>query len=523
MKQLPILLFTLTCCLCQADPGSLLEKALNIEVIYTEPGLNQQTQLDKKIGLRLADQISQAQSRVQLAAYDLSDSFVTTALLQAHKTGIKVEVVGDHGRFTTPSYQALNKAGIDIVAGNASAIHHNKFLLLDNERLITGTGNFTENGLLRNDNHFLFLDEPVTVARFQKEFEQMFAGQFARSKSANDASQAPLLRSYFLPQQHDVAKDHLLLKIARAQKTIDYMIFSFSDNEIASALIKASARGVRVRGIHDRNFTHGVSQVAARLHGVQPAGLTVRGDGNQNEVVYEDFSAGGKMHCKTMLIDEKSVITGSANWSGNGFDKNDENIMFIENRELLQNLRRQFELAWAKAGPLRFSNNSAEVQVQPGEIIFSEIHWAGSPLSRHDDFVEIYNNSCHVGQCRAIDLSHFVLQFGENDQRNHFAIPVEDNRYYTTDNIIQPGEYKIFYGSTSVWATSNKNDTTPHFRISGSLGFRLESKFVLRIYSPAMQLLDQIDNSVVTAKPSGPQSLQLQGAHWQLAMPGPGH
>ena len=43
---------------------------------------------------------------------------------------------------------------------------------------------------------------------------------------------------------------------------------------------------------------------------------------------------GGKNHEKTILIDERILITGSSNFSANGLYKNDENVVVLENSDV---------------------------------------------------------------------------------------------------------------------------------------------------------------------------------------------
>ena len=57
-------------------------------------------------------------------------------------------------------------------------------------------------------------------------------------------------------------------------------------------------------------------------------------------------SNGGYMHIKMMIVDD-AVITGSYNWSRGATEKNDENLLIIEDEEeVLKAHLEKFEKLW---------------------------------------------------------------------------------------------------------------------------------------------------------------------------------
>jgi phosphatidylserine/phosphatidylglycerophosphate/cardiolipin synthase-like enzyme len=61
-------------------------------------------------------------------------------------------------------------------------------------------------------------------------------------------------------------------------------------------------------------------------------------DGN---IIYDDRSA--YMHNKFCIFDHSIVMTGSMNPTSNGFEKNDNNLVFIESQSLVANYEAEFE------------------------------------------------------------------------------------------------------------------------------------------------------------------------------------
>ncbi len=52
---------------------------------------------------------------------------------------------------------------------------HLKAYAVDGERLRTGSGNFSHSGLSAQDNDLILVDDPEAVARFERNFDAIFA------------------------------------------------------------------------------------------------------------------------------------------------------------------------------------------------------------------------------------------------------------------------------------------------------------------------------------------------------------
>ena len=56
----------------------------------------------------------------------------------------------------------------------------------------------------------------------------------------------------------------------------------------------------------------------------------------------------GKMHAKSMIIDNTYLITGSMNFSNSGVNKNDENTVIIKNKNITKAHKDFFLYLWTK-------------------------------------------------------------------------------------------------------------------------------------------------------------------------------
>jgi cardiolipin hydrolase len=73
---------------------------------------------------------------------------------------------------------------------------------------------------------------------------------------------------------------------------------------------------------------------------LKDSNVSVRLDGNPH-----------LMHHKFMVIDGYIVVTGSYNWSSAAEDRNDENIVVILGRDVVQRFVQEFERVWQTASP----------------------------------------------------------------------------------------------------------------------------------------------------------------------------
>jgi phosphatidylserine/phosphatidylglycerophosphate/cardiolipin synthase-like enzyme len=79
-------------------------------------------------------------------AYSFTSAPIAKALLNAHKRGVKVEVILDRSQKTQKYSSAtfLYNVGIPVKIDAQHTIAHNKVMIIDGETVITGSFNFTK-------------------------------------------------------------------------------------------------------------------------------------------------------------------------------------------------------------------------------------------------------------------------------------------------------------------------------------------------------------------------------------------
>jgi len=85
-------------------------------------------------------ELNKAQITILVQAYSFTSAPIAKALLNAHKRGVKVEVILDKSQ-RTQKYSSATfffNAGIPVKIDAQHAIAHNKVMIIDGETMITG-------------------------------------------------------------------------------------------------------------------------------------------------------------------------------------------------------------------------------------------------------------------------------------------------------------------------------------------------------------------------------------------------
>lgn len=276
--------------------------------------------------------INSASKSLYAAVYDINDSDIVSALLSAHKKGIDVKIVMDDVQAETEKdiVSSLNSAGILKTDSNKSALMHNKFVVIDGTKVLTGSTNWTENCLFYNNNNSLLIISDKLAADYTTEFNEMWNGKFGSSSPANTPYPHVIvgttdIQYYFAPE--DNVEEHIVSEISSAKSYIDFATFTFTSIPISNAIMQKIQEGVKVKGIYE---TRQASQYCT-YDTLKTAGADVIYDGNPKT-----------MHDKFFLIDGKTVITGSYNPTKQANTENDENLFIIKDSSIAKTYESEF-------------------------------------------------------------------------------------------------------------------------------------------------------------------------------------
>ena len=136
---------------------------------------------------------------------------------------------------------------------------------------------------------------------------------------------------YFFPNPSN--EQRVVNMFRTCKKSLDLAIFTFTRDSIAQAVLEAYQRGVKVRCIGDDGNSK-VKGSDVRL--LASIGIPCKTDNNLRF----------HMHNKMAILDNSVVITGSFNWTSQAVNKNQDNILFIEDKNIAQQYTDYYNKMW---------------------------------------------------------------------------------------------------------------------------------------------------------------------------------
>ncbi|MEN3930861.1 phospholipase D family protein [Microvirga sp. W0021] len=137
--------------------------------------------------------------------------------------------------------------------------------------------------------------------------------------------------------------------MSSAKKTIEVAAYIFTSAPVSKALLAAHKRGVRVRVVADKKGNNNKLSRSA-LNALVLGGIEVRLN-----------SAYAIHHDKFMIIDSKTVQTGSLNYTSSAMSRNSENVLVIRNQpKLAQQYYQHWLSRFKEAEPYSVNFSQAE-------------------------------------------------------------------------------------------------------------------------------------------------------------------
>ena len=261
-----------------------------------------------------------------------------------------------------------------------SGLMHAKFLVIDHKLVVTGSANFTpscihgdpdEPRTRGNVNHLLRIESPALAGRFGAEFNRFWGdgpggssdSQFGLSKQAGGFDTVMVgrtrVRLLFAPHRRKDPQHGLNLLaqvLAGSKRRLDLALFVFSAQNLTNTVGQLKAKGVQIRLLADPGFANRpFSEVLDLLGLTLPDRHCKLEAGNQplaaplEGVATPRLAGGDKLHHKVAVIDNRTVVTGSFNWSPSAAHQNDEVLMVIDSPPLAAHFTREIDRLWAGA------------------------------------------------------------------------------------------------------------------------------------------------------------------------------
>ncbi len=299
-----------------------------IEVYFSQNRYPYENGIDEKI----IDSINNAQESIYLAIYELTNKKISKALINAYNKNIKVIIITDDQTYLhSDELKKLEEEGIEVYKDlSKSSLMHNKFLIIDNETIWTGSGNYTYYAFYRNYENFLKIRDKQLAKAYYDEFLELINNEKI-PKCSNDFN----ITLCFSPE--DKIESKIVNLINEANSSINVAMFSFTSEKISTALIDAKNRNVNVKVILDKGWSEQNSRYS-QYSNLKNNNIAIKLDGSSY-----------KLHDKFLVIDSKIVATGSFNYTKKANTSNRENELFIYKKNISLKYNQEFFKIWKEA------------------------------------------------------------------------------------------------------------------------------------------------------------------------------
>lgn len=284
-----------------------------------------------------------------------------------------------------------------------SGLMHHKFIVVDNRFIIVTSANLTLSDIhgdysnddsLGNVNNLLKIDSVELADIFTKEFNIMwgdgvggkFDSKFGLQKPQRDFQQVTVgnhkITVAFSPTSPTLpwieSSNGLIGKtLNSAVNSIDAALFVFSAQRLSNILETRHKENVKIRTLLEPSFAYRFYSEGLDMMGVALSDKCKYELNNQpwqnpiKSVGVPLLTKGDLLHHKYAVIDQKTVITGSHNWTEAANTGNDETILVIENPQVAAHYVREFERLYSNAEfgiPQRIENKVKQQEKECPQI-----------------------------------------------------------------------------------------------------------------------------------------------------------
>jgi len=217
---------------------------------------------------------------------------------------------------------------------------HNKFCIIDDKIILTGSFNPTENGAYKNNNNLIIIESFYLSRNYEDEFNELWNSEFRKGNNViypefylNNKK----IENYFCPE--DNCAYYVAEEIKKAKNNIYFMTFSFTNSRIATAIILKHYQDLDIKGVFEARQVSKYSKFNlleyskySKFNLLEYQGIDVKKDNNK-----------ANMHHKVFIIDNQTVITGSFNPTEGADKRNDENILIMHDKAIANLFLQEFE------------------------------------------------------------------------------------------------------------------------------------------------------------------------------------
>jgi competence ComEA-like helix-hairpin-helix protein len=294
--------------------------------------------------------------------------------------------------------QNANIPWIDDTADGSkgSSLMHHKFVIVDHRFVIITSANFTlsdtsgdfsNSSSLGNANNLLKIDSSELASLLTEEFNIMWGDGVGGKPDSKFGVKKPVrapktiilgnskVTVHFSPtsptEPGSISSNGLIAKtLSTSTKTVDLALFVFSDQQLANILEERHHQNVQVRALIAPQFAYRPYSEALDMMGFALSDNCKYEVDNRpwknpiSTVGAPILPKGDLLHDKFAVIDNKTVITGSHNWSEAANHGNDETLIVIENPTVAAHYQREFDRLYGKIKPGLPANIKSKIDAE---------------------------------------------------------------------------------------------------------------------------------------------------------------
>lgn len=395
---------------------------------YSEP-YRQQTRDGDDLEAKIVEAIATAQTSIDLAVQELRLPNIAQALAERQRAGVKIRIIlentysrpyssftaaeiaqlpdREQGRFQEfhrlvdrdqdgqlspleiqqgDALIVLDQARISRIDDTAdgsqgSNLMHHKFLVIDGDRVIVTSANFTPSDIhgdfkssasRGNANNLLHISSPELATAFTQEFNLMWGD----GPGGQPDSKFGIHKPYRPPQAITLGNSRVQIQfsptsttgpwsrssngligrvLSPAQTSVDLALFVFSDQNLVDQLAVVHQQGTPIRALIHPEFAYRPYSEALDMWGIALAENCQTEVGNRpwqpplETVGVPRLPPGDMLHHKFGIVDRQTVITGSHNWTAAANTGNDETVLVVTNQTVAAHFQREFDRLYADA------------------------------------------------------------------------------------------------------------------------------------------------------------------------------
>lgn len=139
-----------------------------------------------------------------------------------------------------------------------------------------------------------------------------------------------------------------LAAVRSTQRSLDICMYAWTDRFLAEAVAERANHGVAVRIYRD-----GSQYEEEERHGRGRSAMDLLRGVRNVQIRVKPPSRRALMHLKAYNSDGALLREGSANWSPAGLKEQDNSLIFLSDRQSINNFEHDFEALWNRPGNIR--------------------------------------------------------------------------------------------------------------------------------------------------------------------------